>query len=154
MKFPKNIILSNQYTSGGKYVIKGTLVPYAGYYFVMHDKAFTGKEPDRTSQALEKLTDALAKNALKNAKNALKKHNFNTTIDSNEFEETTRYFAKRPLESPIRISEIDKETFDSIQYDPQYQSISIRWNTIRDNSKVIQQADDKFSGLKLFLSSE
>jgi hypothetical protein len=148
IRIPKNMVITAQYTSGADYYIKGTNIPYKGYYFVVNDKAFTGKEPTKDSQPLDKTaTDAKAAE-----KNKITPYYFNPATVETHNDEVTRYFIKKTMEIPVKIIEVDKDTFQSVQKNPGYASIQIRWNMLFDNDKVITDGDKKMPGLKIFLT--
>ena len=44
MRIPANIIETGKYTSGGEFVYKTTQAPYQGYYYIINDRYFVGKE--------------------------------------------------------------------------------------------------------------
>jgi hypothetical protein len=154
MHIPKNILLIKQYTSGNQYFVGGTRNPYKGDFFVVNGNAYTGKEPTKDSKPLENIKDALLKDALKIAKNAIKKHVFHPSTSSVSDHQTTRYFVKKTNETPIKITEVDKNTFALFQKEPGYQTLALPWNLIDSNIDQVNQADKTFSGIKLFLQDE
>jgi hypothetical protein len=154
MQVPKNIISTKQYTAGNQYFIKGTRTPYKGNFFIINGNAFTGNELTKDSKPLENIKDSLLKDALKNAKNALKKHTFHPSTSSVSNHQTTRYFVKKTNETPIKISEIDKNTYLIFQKEPGYQTLILPWSMLGNNDDQINQADQTFNGIKLFLQDK
>lgn len=154
MQVPKNIITTKQYTAGNQYFIKGTRTPYKGNFFIVNGNAFTGSELTKDSKPLESIKDALLRYALKNAKNALKKHIFNPPASSVVNHKTTRYFVKKTNEIPIKIIEVDKDTFQTFQKEPGYQTLALQWDMLGDNNEQITQAEQNFKGIKPFLQDE
>lgn len=53
---PSNIILSNQYTSGGEFVYAESNLPYQGYYYELNSKYFVGKTFNTSSPELLKIS--------------------------------------------------------------------------------------------------
>jgi hypothetical protein len=161
LKLPKNIILTSKYTQGKEYMFVETYKEYQGYYYELNGKLFAGKEFDAYAPELIKLSSnkvnplltrlstyvygALSKNtniSLSTVFNSL-------SVDNNPFidqsgEET--YYTRKINETPYSIKQISKDTYDSIQRNPIYQTV-----ILKPDYSNIDQAEQQIPGLKAFL---
>lgn len=151
INIPKNLIINNLYTPGNQFVFKDTNNPYTGYYFTINEKAFTGKTPASGSLPLEKISDRLLVIAKDYAVSKLTKFVFDPTTLIKNGDYATRYFVQKTNETPINISEVDKDTYNSLQKNAGYKTVSIKWDMLGSNQKEIDSKDKIFPGLKLFL---
>ena len=154
IRIPKNIIITAQYTSGNEFVTTNTTTPYVGYYYTFNGKSYTGKEPSDDSLELEKIKDKLLKQALKTAKNAIKKYFFVPSAFDVQKGETTRYFVKRANDIQPSITEINLETYNLVKNDPIYFTLELDLSLIYDNTARIINAEKKFSGITSFLKQD
>jgi hypothetical protein len=64
---------------------------------------------------------------------------------------STRYFAKKLNYNPILIKEISEDTFNKLQTDPTYQTITLTLSAGDYDPVILDQADKQMPGLKSFL---
>ena len=156
MRIPKNLIETGKYTSGKEFVYKITQTPFQGYYYILDNLYYVGKEYNKDAPELIKITSS---NTLLNRKStsifslvsgitsqALKTPKITSVqpnIENNKVD--TRYFSRQVNIQPIIIKEIDKESYDSLQNNPLYQT------TFIGNGQTIDQANTQMPGLKAFL---
>ena len=157
MKIPKNIIQTGKYTSGGEFYTKDQQVSYKGYYYILNDSYYAGKEYNAKSQELIKIEKAntmlfnpslalfstisgITSQSLQNIKV--------TSVQSNTESNTIleRYFSSKINIKPIIIKEISKDTYDSLQGNSLYQT------TFIGPTQSINQANNQLPGLKTWLS--
>jgi hypothetical protein len=159
MRPPSNIIAKSQYTAGKEYIFLDTHESYQGYYYILNNKFFEGKVFRTDSRELIKVSsDKVNKLKLSSALSLFAKLSNirlpNTKLPSfnHNGQDPIRYFAKKINTNPILIKEIDKNTFDSIQSDSTYQTISINLPSGDfTNPEVLDNADKQMPGLKAFL---
>lgn len=170
MRYPKNKILENQYTSGGQFVEKISSKDYKGYYHIVGGQFFIGKTFKPNSEELIKTTSSkntLVREVSSQALDYIFLKQNNTQIlskntptssffDPSEKEIkngiTKRYFIKKMNIFPQEIKEVSKDSFNSSRINPFYQSVEINWNIGLDNTKNIEEGNKKLPGLKEFLS--
>lgn len=166
MKIPSNLIKKNQYTLGGKLIYLDTYQDYQGYYYIINNQFFEGKEFKVGSRELiqinsdkvnklkfDKATSTFANlsniklpnNKLPSSIYQYSQLSFFTSTPPDE----TRFFAKKLNNSPILIKEIDEDTFKKIQSDPVYQTTYI--GTYLENPKTSEQAYSQMVGLREFV---
>jgi len=156
MKIPKNIIQTGKYTSGGEFYTKENQLPYKGYYYILNDSYYIGKEysekaPEiikieqantmlfRGSTAIFSVISGITSQMLKPPKVTSVQSN----VESNSISE--RYFSSQINVKPTLIKEINKDTYDSLQENPLYQT------TFIGPTQSIDQAEKQLLGLKTFL---
>jgi hypothetical protein len=164
MKTPSNIIVRNQYTIGKEFVYSDTYENYQGYYYEMNSRYFVGKVFDPNAREILKLqsdkVDKLKLNNFTSIFGKLSKIKLpNNKLSFSPLEENNppiRYFVKKLNNNPILIKEIDKNTFDSIQTNPIYQTISIESPAGRyfEGQKSLDEAEKQMPGIKSFILSE
>ena len=139
---PSNNILNNQYTRGGEFYYKSTGNLYQGYYCVVQDnKYYTGKTYTKISKELIKIPPVNPTGSVP------------TSISPTKNVSGTRYFIRKVNVFPIAIKEVSKETYDQT-IDPFYNKLSINGSQIYSGSKLLDEAEKKMPGLKLFLNNE
>ena len=163
MKVPSNKVKTGKYTPGGEFVEETTNKAYQGYYYELNNSLYAGREFKAGAPKIIRVQEA----------NKLYYNNFDTAIFSlisgitsqqlsspkvagitNTSGSPIRYFAKKLNTNPILIKEIDKNTYNSLQKDPTYQTIIINLPSgDNPNSKVIDNADKQMPGLKSFILS-
>jgi len=52
MRIPANVIETGKYTSGGEFVYKLNQSPYKGYYYILNERFFEGKEYKADAQEI------------------------------------------------------------------------------------------------------
>jgi len=158
MRIPANIIETGKYTSGGEFVTQKTQKPYQGYYYIINDRYFAGKEYKTDAEEIIQIKESntllyrLATAAFSLASGItsqnLRKPQQVSSIQFNLRDNTTltRYFSQQVNIKPSIIKEISKETYDSLQDNPFYKI------TFIGPEQSIDQADKQIPGLKTFLS--
>ena len=123
MRIPKNIIETDKYTTGGELVYKETQTSYKGYYYILNNRYFVGKEyivnaPElikiqqsntllyRPSTAIFSAVSGITSKSLRSPKVSSIQPNIGNNPTS------TRYFSQQINVKPITIKEISKETYD------------------------------------------
>jgi len=156
MKIPKNIIQTGKYTSGGEFYFKITQAPYKGYYYILNNSYYVGKEYSentseiikiqqtnnmlfRGSTAIFSVISGITSQMLKSPKVI----SIQPNIESNSVPE--RYFSSQINIKPTLIKEISKNTYDSLQENPLYQT------TFIGPTQSIDQANNQLPGLKIWL---
>ena len=156
MKIPKNIIQTGKYTSGGEFYTKDQQVSYKGYYYILNDSYYAGKEYSNKAPELIKIEQAntmlfnpslaifsvisgITSQMLKSPKVI----SIQPNIESNSVPE--RYFSSQINIKPTLIKEISKNTYDSLQENPLYQT------TFIGPTQSIDQANNQLPGLKIWL---
>ena len=154
MRAPKNLV-KVKYTMGEKYV-DSNFNPYTGYYCELRGKAYPGKVYTGKAKPL-----ILISSLVKNDKINGIAFNIESTYDSTK-EYMLRYFIKYIHTIPIYIKEINVDTYNSINNNPLYQTIALKFYasfqgpTLNGsfNKDEVEQADKKMPGIKLFLQEE
>jgi hypothetical protein len=169
MRFPKNQIKENQYTSGGEFIDPTTNSIYSGFYWENNGRYFIGKTVDFTSIEIKKLTPGSSKklnvfNSLPSSVYGVLSNNAitflaNSTstpagIPPNSNKGEIRYFIKQTNSTPILIREVNQDTFKQIRNNPIYQTIAIKRENIYVGSNELDTAEAIFPGIKGFLSKE
>ena len=156
MRIPKNIIETDKYTTGGELVYKETQTSYKGYYYILNNRYFVGKEyivnaPElikiqqsntllyRPSTAIFSAVSGITSKSLRSPKVSSIQPNIGNNPTS------TRYFSQQINVKPITIKEISKETYDSLQGNSLYNT------TFVGPTQNIDQANQQMPGLKSFL---
>ena len=156
MKVPANLIESGKYTTGGEFVFKNTNTPYKGYYYILNNSYFIGKDFNVNAEEIIKIQNSnqLLSNSSTFAYSFLsgvtsqqiapkKVQSVQSNIESDAV--SVRYFVKKINISPIIIKEVNKDTYDSLKNDPFYQTTYI------GPDQNIDQANTQLPGLKAFL---
>ena len=166
MRFPKNQIKENQYTSGGEFVLVGSGKLYTGYYWQFKDNYYVGKAPNNDNNLIQikKITpEDIKKIEIKNnispsaafalGNNIINKLSSITTVTSIVPQNTDemRYFSKKINQTPFIIKEINQDTFNTLKTDPFYQTTSIPGNLVFFGSNELDRAEQQMPGLKIFL---
>jgi hypothetical protein len=166
MRFPKNQIKENQYTSGGEFVLADSGKLYTGYYWQFKDKFYVGKTPsnDNNFVQIKKITpEDIKKIEIKNnispsaafalGNKIINKLSSITTFTSMVPQSTDeiRCFSKKINQTPFIIKEIDQDTFNTLKTNPFYQTTQISGGSIFPGSKELDQAEQQMPGLKAFL---
>lgn len=153
MIIPSNII-QKKYTSGGEFVSKQTNIVYKGYYYILNNTYYAGKEYAPNSPEIIKISqyNKLLNNqetAIYSAITGLTSDQLKEPTDlisTYDEKELTRYFYKKVTDvNPIIIKETNKETYDRLKNNPSYQT------TFFNNIKKLDEAEKEMPGLKLFL---
>lgn len=157
MKVPSNVIEKGKYTSGGEFVYKTNQSPYKGYYYIINNRFFEGKEYKSDAPEIIKIVESntllyrLATAAFSLASGITSQSLRQKPVPSLQVNvESTlapiRYFSKKVNVQPTIIKEINKITYDSLQGDPLYQTTFVGPN------QSIDKAEKQLPGLKTFLS--
>jgi hypothetical protein len=163
MKIPSNKIKTGKYTSGGEFVEEITNKPYQGYYYELNNSLYAGKEFKDDAPKIIKIQDA-NKMYYKNLDTATFSNLSGITSQQLSSPKVTgivntsgspiRYFAKKLNNNPILIKEIDKDTYNSLQKDPIYQTIIINLPASdTPDPNVLDNANKQMPGLKPFILS-
>ena len=158
MKIPANVIETGKYTSGGEFVYKTNQTPYKGYYYILSNRFFAGKEYSADAQEIIQIKESntllyrLATAAFSLASGITSQSLRQKPVPSlqTNIEGTPtpiRYFSRKVNIKPITIKEISKETYDSLQGDSLYQTTFVGPN------QSIDKAEKQMPGLKAFLES-
>ena len=172
MKIPLNQIKSNQYTSGGELVEKTSFKEYKGYYYVIGDKYFSGKEYNPKTIELVKNSPQTSKvnsfsgdtlkyfySAAPAIQNIISKPQSVSGINTNpspltsENKITNRYFIKKQNTTPVLIKEVSEDTFNNTT-DPIYIKVSLKFDPAQGgfNKEQVDYVDKyQMQGLKVFL---
>jgi hypothetical protein len=156
MKIPANVIETGKYTSGGEFVYKSNQSPYKGYYYILNERFFEGKEYKADAQEIIQIKESntllyrLATAAFSLASGITSQSLRQRPVPSVQSNiegvfTPIRYFSRKVNIKPIIIKEISKETYDSLQGDPLYQT------TFVGPDQSIDQAEKQMPGLKAFL---
>lgn len=166
MRYPKNQIKENQYTSGGEFVLVDSGKIYTGYYWQFKDKYYVGKMPNSNNNLVQikKITPQdIKKIEIKNrispsaafalGNNIINKLSTIITVVAKVPQSTDeiRYFSKKINQTPFIIKEIDQNTFNILKTDPFYQITSIPGDLIFPGSKELDLAEQQMPGIKAFL---
>ena len=156
MKIPKNIIKTGKYTSGGEFYFKITQAPYKGYYYILNNSYYAGKEYSENASEIIKIQQT--NNMLFRGSTAIfsaisgitsqmlklpKITSIQPNTESNSVPE--RYFSSQINVKPTTIKEISKDTYDSLQGNSFYKT------TFIGSTQSIDQAEKQLPGLKAFL---
>lgn len=155
MKIPTNLI-QTKYTTGGELIYKNTNTPYKGYYYVLNDSFFAGKNFNVHASELIKIEDSnkLLNNSStmmyslisgKSSQQLVPKSIRSFHFDNEIVNTDTRYFIRNLNIYPILIKEVTKTTYNSVKNDHLYQT------TFINTSQSIEQADKQLPGLKAWL---
>ncbi len=143
MIIPLNSIVPDQYTLGGEFILNSTGEPYQGFYCIIQgNKFYTGKTYTELSKKIVKVNSL--ENTTKN----------DAGIPPTKNIEIIRYFIKKVNVFPILIREVDKNTFDNFINNSFYITLSIPGSQVYSGSIILDEADRKMTGLKIFLSNE
>ncbi len=132
--YPKNKILTNQYTRGKEYVIKDNKEDYSGYYYILSNgKFYVGKEPNQApQQELIKLT--LHSNTQVISSNFTLPIPFypQPTDKDRKIGYMVRYFIKRRNADFTTIKEISKSDYELFNNNPNvdanlYVTVLLNW---------------------------
>lgn len=159
MKVPANIIVKSQYTQGKEFIYSDTYETYQGYYYEMNSRYFIGRTFDPNAREILKLQSDKVDKLKLNPKlftfiSLLKTKLPNITKISSilpDGRNSTRYFAKKLNYNPILIKEISEDTFNKLQTDPTYQTITLTLSAGDYDPVILDQADKQMPGLKSFL---
>jgi hypothetical protein len=169
MRFPKNQLKENQYTSGGEFINPTTNSVYSGFYWEDNGRYFIGKILDFNATEIKKITSGAIKrlnvfNSLPSSVHGVLSNNAitflaNSTstpagIPPNSNKGEIRYFIKQTNSTPILIREVNQDTFKQIRSNPIYQTIAIKRENIYVGSNELDTAEAIFPGIKGFLSKE
>jgi hypothetical protein len=125
MYYPKSEIVKVEYTAGSEYLIRTTLTPYQGYYYVTNDgKIFSGKEYGPTTEQLVPIFDSNSTINQKKAYDFYYSQPSNSDYEKGFFD---RYVLKRVNGGLETILEVSKEEFDRASKDPLYNTKSFTW---------------------------
>jgi hypothetical protein len=157
MRVPANIIEA-KYTSGEEFVFSLNYKYYQGYYYELNGKIFAGKEFNANSPELIKSNSNNINTLLTDSKTYI--YGFLSKIKINnqkipsfffKYESNIRYFAAK-FNTKSLIKEISKETFDQIQNDPLYLSVSLSYDG-GFNDRELNEAEIKIPGIKIFVNT-
>lgn len=157
MRVPANIIETGKYTSGGEFVTQKTQKPYQGYYYIINDRYFAGKEYKSDAEEIIQVKESntllyrlataafsLASGITSQSLRTPKISSIQPNIEGSSV--SVRYFSQQTNVKPILIKEISKETYDSLQGNALYRT------TFIGPEQSIDQAEKQMPGLKTFLS--
>lgn len=160
MRIPPNIVISNQYTVGKEYVYADSYKEYQGYYYELGGKFYAGKDTDVNAPILipinssdinlllvRKETQVYGKLSQIQINPAKKP----TSVVYN-YERDVRYFCSKVNISPSIIREISKITFNQIQNNPLYASVSLSFIGGFDDNEL-NEAETKIPGIKTFVNT-
>jgi hypothetical protein len=158
MRVPANIIEA-KYTSGNEFVFALNYKYYQGYYYELNGKTFVGKEFNANSPELIKSNSDNVNTLLTDSKTYI--YGFLSKIKINnqkipsfffKYESNIRYFITNPNIKPTLIKEINKETFNQIQNDSLYLSVSLSYDG-GFSDKELNEAEIKIPGIKTFVNT-
>ena len=180
--YPLNRITPNQYTSGNQFTLISTGQDYKGYYFSTYDgKYFTGSICSPTSLELSKSTDAIKPTTslatapydnMRNNPTLPQPDHFTSVPTEQDYKNGyyLRYFTKRVNGDLSTITEVNKNTYDSVASNPLYNRVQIQWmltgmledkyitgmlvlGVINRNTKTVSQASRQMQYLDQYLNN-
>ena len=134
LRIPANQIVKSKYTIGKEYMFESTYREYQGYYYESNGKLFAGKEFNINAPVLIKINlnniNPLRTNPATLVYGTISGIKLNTipppsVISKSNILTEKRYFYKKVNSNPILIKEINEDTFNSMQSNPLYQTISV-----------------------------
>jgi len=164
MGVPKNIIVSNKYTSGNEFVYAKTSSPYQGYYYEFNGKTFAGKEfkandPEIlkiTSNKVNKMLNKGISTAIYSLASGITSQMISTppvaslpSVTDRFSDRSTRFFYKKYNSNIIK--ETNEDGYKSLQKNPIYQTTFV--GTYNETTQTIDQANLQVPGLKAFLGA-
>jgi hypothetical protein len=165
MRVPSNIIKENKYTAGKEYMYVISYKEYQGYYYEINGKFFAGKTFKSNSPELIKIETSKINTLLTQASTyvfgklsniKINNTSFPSIISKGDIYAKTRYFTKKINTTPILIREINKDTFNELQNNPIYQTISLNYpeGGYFADQKTLDEAEKQMPGIKTFILSE
>jgi len=165
MRYPKNQLKENLYTSGGEFIEIISNRVYSGYYWEGNGRYFVGKTVNNNSNELRKITSteieklkisnnlpaSLPSKISKNFTDLLNTNQSVSSIPLGSSTDTDRYFVKQTNVNPILIKEVNKTNFDQIRNNPIYQTLVLPGNSVYLDSPEINKAEITFPGITSFL---
>jgi hypothetical protein len=161
VRIPQNQIITNQYTSGGEYVLVGNQKEYQGYYYEMNGKTFASKGKDekpnpsdseiikRNSEKYNKLLDNPT-TYVYGMISGIKINNFIPTSTIYNYNSDVRYFTY--LTTKKTIKEVNEDTFNQIQTNPVYTSVKLNFvSGFKENE--LKEAEKKIPGITDFINT-
>jgi hypothetical protein len=160
LKPPANQVVESKYTAGKEFRETISLREYQGYYYEYNNSYFAGKTfdvnaieliPIRRSQSpfLSTLSsfvyNTIAGGVANTVTNAIKPQSYNYQYDSN-----TRYYSYSIKDQIIK--EINKETFEAIQPNTLYATVSLSYNGGFNNIEL-DEAEKKIPGIRTFVEN-
>ena len=161
MRYPKNQLKENLYTSGGEFVNAATNAPYQGYYYEYQNGTYAGKEFNPTASQIIRINSPKQNKLLNSSPTAV--YSLVSGITSQTLNKTkpqtlpsitekisnrsTRFFYKKYNDNIIK--EVDENNYKSLQSQPVYQTTFI--GTYNGKNQTINEADQQVSGVKAFL---
>ena len=162
MRIPSNKIVTGKYTSGGELVDAKTNAPYQGYYYELNKSLYAGKEFNNNAPELVKIENAnklynryatALYSAISGVTSQLlqqpKLVGVNTSSNTVNSKNPTKFFTKKTNVQPIIIKEVDENTYESLQNNPIYQTTYV--GTYNGKSQTLDQAEKQIQGIKTFL---
>jgi hypothetical protein len=165
MRYPKNQLKENLYTSGGEFIEVISNRIYSGYYWEGNGRYFVGKTVNNNANELRKITSteieklkisnnlpaSLPSKINKNFTSLLNTNQSVSSIPPGSSTDTDRYFIKQTNVNPILIKEVNKANFEQIKNNPIYQTLILSSNTIYLSSPELNKAEITFPGITSFL---
>jgi hypothetical protein len=168
IRIPSNQVVESKYTQGGEYILLSTHREYQGYYYELNNKLFAGKEFNINAPEIIKLTSDKVNKLLLNPSTKDYGKLSNIKIQSTQIRSIPnaptneeydagfkiRYFIKKVNETSfINIKEVNKDTFDNLQFNPLYQTLKVKYD-LSATEEQTNDLDKKMPGLKAFLQDE
>jgi len=154
MRPPLNTIMLNKYTIGDEFVLVSSKANYQGYYYEFQGRLFAGKTFNAFSPEIVKKESINSNQS--GSFTSLPLNNLtgpiNLAFDQQDDVGSFRYFAKQVNTTPILIKEISEETYNNLQSNPIYQTLSISVSNIED-PVTLERANKAMFGIKDFLMS-
>jgi hypothetical protein len=174
LNIPKNKIQEGKYTSGGEYIVESTNTVYTGYYYILNNEAFAGKEYNSKAPKLVLVKD---RNKLLNRGKSLATFSLIsgitsqilqtpkiTSLPETDLENSpqkinnntaTKYYCRNTTQKDIIIKEIDEATYKTLKQNPIYQTTSVTFiaspGFARGIPQNLDQAEKELPGIKIFL---
>jgi hypothetical protein len=156
MKIPKNIIKTGKYTSGGEFYFKITQAPYKGYYYILNNSYYVGKEYSENAPEIIKIQQTntmlfrdptaifsaisgITSQTLKSPKVTSVQPNTESTL------KPIRYFSSYINVKPTIIKEISKSAYKLLK------KVPLCRTTFIGPTQSIDQAEKELPGLKTWL---
>lgn len=162
LRIPQNKIIS-KYTSGGEYIFVDTYREYQGYYYEINNKTFAGKNFNiKALEIIKKNSDKVNTLLTKPSTYIYGKVSGTKIINTNPKSQvykqdffatgyTDRYFVQKLNIVPILIKEVDNESYEKAKNDPLYNTLMIKWNNEKENTKAVAEAEKQMPGITAFL---
>lgn len=154
LRLPQNQAVTSKYTSGKEYMFVQTYKEYIGYYYELNSKLFAGKEFNFNAPELIKIDSSKVNKLLTNPATYVYGKISGISIPNQkpishvfQYDSNIRYFAYNNTKKLIK--EVTKESFESLQSNPIYATVSLSYKDGFDDNEL-KQAESTVPGIKTF----